>query len=130
MSLIESERAGEIYRRIGQAVVDLLPGDFEMAWARAGIHDDFCSFELFFRKPGGRIGYLDEGLAEVERGFRELLREFPAGEKWTNATFRLRNDGNMSIDFGHEDIADFEQAPARRRAWISRYLGDPSAIDW
>lgn len=129
MSLVSSERAGEIYQSIGQAIVDLLPDDFAVAWANAEIHDEFWSFEVFYKKPSGRIGYLDEGLDGIERGFRDLLRE-SGGDKWTSATFRLTHEGKMSLDLGYYDVTDFDGAPARRNSWISKHLGDASIIDW
>lgn len=129
MSLVSSNRAGEIFQSIGQAIVDLLPEDFVVAWANAQIHDEFCSFEVFYKKPSGRIGYVDEGLDDIERGFRDLLKE-SANDKWTAATFRLTAEGKMSTDFSYDDVSDFDQAAARRDAWISKYLGEASSIDW
>lgn len=129
MSLVSSERAGEIYQSIGQAIVDLLPDDFLIAWANAEIHEEFSSFEVFYKKPSGRIGYLDEGLDGIERGFRDLLRE-SRDDRWTTATFRLTSEGKMTFDFGYDDVSDFDGAPERRNSWILKYLGDASAIDW
>lgn len=130
MSLITSERVNDIYHSIGQNIVDVLPEDFVTAWAYAEINDEFYSLELFYRKPNGRIGYIDDGLGGLERGFRDMLRESPDDNKWTSATFKLSSKGAMSIDFCYDDITDFEQAAERRNAWIAQYLEDPSAIDW
>lgn len=129
MSLATSKRAGDLYHVIGQGIVDALPDEFLLAWAKAEIGEDFWGIELFYQMPDGSIRYTNEGLDSIMEGFRELLKEsFP--DRWTSSTFRLTSQGSMSVDFGYDDVSDFEQDESRRSEWIAKYLGRNPRIVW
>ena len=129
MGLVTSARAGDLYHAMGQGIVEVLPEDFVLAWAKAENGYDFWGIELFYQVPDGSIRYTNEDLDSIMEGFRELLKE-SSPDRWTSATFRLTNQGSMSIDFGYEDVSDFEQDESYRTAWIAKYLGPSPRIIW
>ncbi len=120
------------YPIIGQMMADLLPDDFEEAFVSFEGIDDVWSTELFYRREGGHIGYLNDGLEGIEgnlRSMRTLLKE--AGqEPFSTATFTLHSSGKFSIDLGYEDVSDLGQGAKRREDWIKKYLGADAQIDW
>ena len=121
------------YSKIGQALVDALPGDFQAAWAKMGIPgDNVWSLEVFYLKPNNRYGYMDHETDPVFNALIALWKAYKeAGlEAWTTATFYLTNTGKMTLVLGYEDISDFDLDAQRREAWIKKYLGDASLIDW
>jgi hypothetical protein len=128
---------GVHYTAIGQSLVDLLPMGFKVAWA--GIErdsaDDAWSVDIFYLKENGRYGLYQGDLREINKvtaGFVGLEKDYKkAGlAPWTTATFRLTDEGKMTLDLGYEDVSDYDLAPTRRDAWIKKYLGDVSLIDW
>ncbi|MDR3159678.1 MAG: antitoxin YezG family protein [Zoogloeaceae bacterium] len=127
---------GRHYTAIGQLLVDLLPKDFQKAFA--GIEreqvDDTWSADVFYLKKNGRYG-----LYEDVDGINKLFNEFVNLENaykdaglasWTTATFCLTATGKMTLDLGYDDVSDFDTAPERRNEWIKKYIGDILLIDW
>jgi hypothetical protein len=128
------------YQEIGQALVDLLPPSYQKAWAGFDvISDDEASglafgMRVFYLKENGRYGDLDKGLSSLYDSFWELHKAYKSAglASWTTATFQLTNAGKMALDVGYEDVSDpdFDLKAKRQDAWIKKYLGDASLIDW
>jgi hypothetical protein len=133
--MIEQIPAGveDIYQDIAQQLVNILPENFVETWASFDVNDEGTwSSEVFFKKPNGRIELSEEDLDDVDDAFLKLYQAYKAesAQVWTSATFFLTNDGDMNLDFGYDDVSDFEQAEKRRDMWIKKYLKDSSLIDW
>ncbi|MDR1876313.1 MAG: antitoxin YezG family protein [Flavobacteriaceae bacterium] len=123
---------GKHYTAIGQSLVDILPEDFQEAWAKVEMEDNVWGLEVFYLKKNGRYGYLNDGLNKLLKEFVNLENAYQKSELgfWTTATFYLTAAGKMTLDLGYEDVSDYDSIPTRRDAWIKKYLGDASLIDW
>lgn len=119
------------YPQIGQLIVDALP-DFSEAWVSMEMTDDVWGAEAFFRDLNNQIKYSNEGLVDIEKAFLEMRKAFKilGKEPFTTATFWLTDAGKFSVDFDYEDISDFGLSGERRKAWIKKYLGEDTQIQW
>lgn len=120
----------DIYQAIGKSIFAKVSPDFLDAWVPVQLSPNMFSIELFFRTPSQRISYRVLELEDTAELFRKLHSLCDAKSKWTTATFHLNSSGRMSLDLGYENVEDFNVAPTARNAWIERYLGKDSAIDW
>ena len=132
MTIDELSSQYSLYPEIGQLLFDALPKECEYSWISVEMTDDVWGAEIFFKKMGGRFGYINENLKSIEDKFRQLRETYRKSgqEPWTTATFQLSSAGRMSLDLGYEDISDFGRAPERRVIWMEKYLGKNAQVDW
>ncbi|MBJ2217613.1 MULTISPECIES: immunity protein YezG family protein [Pseudomonas] len=122
----------QVYTLIGQFLIDTVPDDFIEAWIRTEMIEDVWSISIFYKKPQGSYGYINENIEELEEHFQTLRRIYKkdTNSPWTTATFHLSKDLKMSLDLGYEDISDFGLSSERRETWIKHNLGETPQIDW
>lgn len=120
-----NEQIEAYYPIIGQAFYDVLP-DFLEAWLTIEITDDFWGAEAFYTDGTATVKYLSDGLEKAEQLFRDMRKAFKetGNDPFTQATFFLDENGKFSIDFGYDDVSNFELNDERRDAWIKKYLGE------
>lgn len=122
----------EIYTEIGQELINLIPDDFKESWIRTEISEDAWSISIFYKKPIGTYGYINDDIDSLEEKIK-LLHSFykdKTSEPWSSATFHLINTFKMSLNLGYEDISDFGKSSERRETWIKNHLGEDAKIDW
>lgn len=127
-----TEAVEALYRRIGQAAVDIAGGEFTRLYVRAEMADSHGSIGLFVDRGGGAYEYATDESDALQDLFAELRAA--AGQaglgRWTQATFALAGSGAFSMQYAFDDISDLGQASARRDAWIVQHLGAEARIRW
>jgi hypothetical protein len=120
------------YPVLGQLLIDILDDDFREAFLNIELSDDVWGAELFYRNHDGVIRYINEGLAQIEQEFRKMRNRFSSTghTPFSMATFHLFDSGKFEIDYGYEDVTDFDMAGQRRENWITKYLGKNAVINW
>jgi hypothetical protein len=121
-----------IYGRIGQALVDLIGGDFARAYARVEMADDFGSVGVFYERGDGTWRYLTDESDTLFDLFAQMRGAGVAAGMgaWSQATFELAGSGRFSVHFGFDDISDLGQGSARRDAWMKKHLGPNARVLW
>ena len=122
----------EIYTEIGQELINFIPDDFKESWIRIEMIQDVWSISIFYKKPKGTYGYINEDFDSLEDKIRSLysLYKDETSKPWSSATFHLTNTFEMDLNLGYEDISDFGKSSERREMWIKHYLGEDAQIDW
>ena len=127
-----TEHVEALYRRIGQAAVDIVGDEFARLFVRVEMAESHGSIGLFVDRGDGAFEYaIDDGdaLHDLFAELRAAAGQAGLGE-WTQATFALAGGGAFSIQYGFDDISDLGQASARRNAWIAKHLGVDAQIKW
>lgn len=127
-----NEKIEALYGRIGQALVDVVGGDFKKAHARVEMADDFGSVGVFAGGADGAYRYHtddDDDLFELFAELRRLCIDAGMGA-WSQATFTLAEDGKFSLQFGFDDISDLGQASERRDRWMQEHLEPGAQVIW
>jgi len=121
-----------LYGRIGQAVSDLVGGDFRKAYVRVEMADDYGSLGLFYDPGTGAFHYLANDDGTLFDLFAELRRQSTAAGMgaWSQATFTIDGAGTFAIDLGFDDISDLGRGAERRQQWIAQHLGADARVVW
>lgn len=121
----------EIYREIGQGLVEAIPDDFQEAWVRTEMLEDVWSISIYYKRPSGTYSYVTQVAEQLETDIRKLWCIYQKGNNaaWTTATFHLTNSFEMCLDLGYQDISDFGLIGERREVWMEEYLGKDARVD-
>jgi hypothetical protein len=127
------QESNKILREIGQSLVDNLPENFIEAWLHAEINaPGTYSLDVFYKKTNGRIGYLDDGIENIDPPFSKLYNAYlkDAVQPFTQLDYHLTNKYEMNVHMGYDDVSDIEHEDERRNDWMKKTFGDLTLIDW
>lgn len=119
-----------LYPLIGQAAVDAVPDSFKKLWATAEMLDDVSGTEIFYQIKEGEFHHIYDNIDELDELLFKLRNAFiAAGEQpWSSVTLSVNEDGKFSLDYGYEDVSNFELAGERRARWLAQYLGSDAKL--
>jgi hypothetical protein len=114
-----------LYQPIGQALMDLLPEEFQQAWLNTEQQDGVAGTDVIYQDASGAYQYINEVPEDLDMLLIELRSAYRKSgqEPWSTATFWLDGTGGFRLDVGYEDVSDFGLTGERRAAWIAKYLG-------
>ena len=120
------------YQPIAQAAFDCVPIDFLELWVSCEALDDVIGADIFIRSVDGSFRYTSKSIEALQKLLYEMREAFRSEGKplWSTLTFWLNAQGKFSVDFGYEDVSDFEKELKRREAWINKYLGRDAKVNY
>ncbi|MCK6162454.1 MULTISPECIES: immunity protein YezG family protein [Bacillus] len=115
------ESIEQYYKKIAEAINEIIPCDWDKVWMYAEILDDSAGITFYFTEPNNEecvYGHdiperyrvsdstYDHLLVELSEVFEDLKKEYIKNGlgAWTTATLQLEKSGKFSIEYGYEDI--------------------------
>ncbi|MER3125117.1 TIGR01741 family protein [Bacillus pumilus] len=109
------------YKKIAEAINEMIPCDWEKIWMYAEILDDSAGITFYFTEPNNEeyvygddiperykvsSSIYNHLLVELCEAFEELKNEYIKNDlgAWTTATVQLEKSGKFSIDYGYADV--------------------------
>lgn len=110
-----------LYKEIAQHLHEMIPVEWDAIWMYAEMLDDSASALFYFTVPSKEEYYYSNNIPEqfhvsedtydsllinLQRKLRRLREDYAKlhTDKWITVTMELTATGNMSINFGYEDI--------------------------
>ncbi|BAT48802.1 uncharacterized protein BTUAT1_16680 [Bacillus altitudinis] len=109
------------YKKIAEAINEMIPCDWDKVWMYAEILDDSAGITFYFTEPNNEERVYGHDIpkrysvsnstykhlfVELSEILEELKKEYIKNGlgAWTTATLELEKSGKFSTDFGYEDV--------------------------
>jgi len=92
--------------------------------------DDVSGTEIFYQTEEDEFHHIHDNVDALDELLVELRGTFiMAGyAPWSSVTLMLDGSGRFSLEYGYEDVSDFERAGERREKWLAKRLGGNAEI--
>ncbi|WP_241503613.1 immunity protein YezG family protein [Bacillus safensis] len=130
---METKEMEILYKEIAEHIYEMIPVKWNTIWMYAEMLDDSASALFYFTVPNKEEYYYSHNIPEefqvsedtydsllinLQRKLRRLREDYAEvhSDKWTTVTIKLTSLGEMSKNFGYEDVYSLGIDHIQRRA--------------